>query len=213
MSKSKLFLMSSVLALAGLVVPATSWADPASICDAIAGNIVTNCGFETGTFSGWTLANTNATGVESFGFDEGPNSGNYFAALGNVGSDGSVSQTLSTVAGQTYDVSFWLANDGDLPNDFSASFGGTPLVSLSQAPAMPYTLYSFVETSSSGSTLLNFTERNDPGYWGLDDVSVVGAVATPEPSNLVLTGSGLLALAVLLVFRKRTRISLSQATA
>jgi hypothetical protein len=29
---------------------------PSSLCDAVAGNIVTNCGFETGDLTGWTLS-------------------------------------------------------------------------------------------------------------------------------------------------------------
>ena len=35
-----------------------------SICDSIAGNLVANCGFETGTFSSWTQSgNTDFTGT------------------------------------------------------------------------------------------------------------------------------------------------------
>jgi hypothetical protein len=94
--------------------------DPPSICDAIASNLVANCGFETGDFTDWSTSNLNASGVESFGFDEGPNSGSFFAALGNVGSDGTISQTLSTVIGQPYTISFYFASDGGTPNDFSA---------------------------------------------------------------------------------------------
>src|SRR5580700_9508392 len=35
----------------------------ASICDAIAGNLVTNCGFETGDFTGWTLSGNDVPGA------------------------------------------------------------------------------------------------------------------------------------------------------
>ena len=35
-----------------------------SICDGVPGNLVTNCGFETGNFSGWTQGgNLGYTGV------------------------------------------------------------------------------------------------------------------------------------------------------
>jgi hypothetical protein len=158
--------------------------DPPNICDGIAGNVVANCGFETGDFTRWTLNNTNATGGQTFGFDEGPNSGSYFAALGNVGSDGSVSRALAgTAAGQTYTFSFYLASDGGTPSDFQAQWDGVSLVSLTNPPATPYTLYSFTVTST-GADSINFIERNDPSYWGLDDVSVVASTATPEPSSL-----------------------------
>jgi hypothetical protein len=163
----------------------------ASICDAIPGNIVTNCGFETGDFTGWTVVDgSDETFVEGSSFDTGPNSGNFFAALGAVGSDGSVSQTLTTVPGQTYNFSFWLASDGGLPNDFTAQWNGTGLISLLDTPATAYTLYSFTETAVSSSTTITFLERNDPSWWGLDDVSVVATAATPEPGTL--SGSCLL---------------------
>lgn len=196
---SALALMLPSVSYANKIVPTGPVApDPPSICNGVSGNIVTNCGFETGFFTGWTLSNTNATSVESFGFDEGPNSGSYFAALGNVGTNGTVSQTLSTVIGQTYDISFWLASDGGTPSDFSASFGSTVLLSLTNTPATAYVQYSFVDVATSTSTVLTFTERNDPSYWGLDDVSVVQTgISTPEPGVPLLLSISLVGLAVL----------------
>jgi hypothetical protein len=155
--------------------------DPPSACDATFGNIVTNCGFETGDFTGWTAVDGSGfTFVAGAGFDTGPNTGNFFAALGAVGADGTVSQALSTVAGQQYSFSFYLASDGGTPSDFRAQWDGTNLVSLTNTPAGPHSLYSFTVTGTGADTI-NFLERNDPGYWGLDDVAVV---ATPEPSSL-----------------------------
>jgi hypothetical protein len=174
---------ASVVFAAKTPPPPVTNPDPPSYCDTVlVGNIVTNCGFETGDFTGWTLTNTNATFVAS-NFDEGPNSGTYFAALGNVGFDGSVAQTLSTVAGQTYTFQFFLASDGGLPNDFTAQWDGTTLLALTNTPATAYVPYTFTVTGT-GSDTINFLERNDPSYWGLDDVSVVASTATPEPSSL-----------------------------
>src|SRR5690242_21749347 len=90
-----------------------------SQCDAVAGNLVTNCGFETGDFTGWTLSsNTSFTSVS-------PNapyvhSGNFGAALGTVGGTSFLtqSQALNTVPGATYLVSVWLESDGGTPNEF-----------------------------------------------------------------------------------------------
>src|SRR5437762_14133373 len=60
-----------------------------SICDGIAGNIVANCGFETGTFASWTQSgNTGFTAVGTIGV----NSGNFAASFGPVGSLGFIDQ-------------------------------------------------------------------------------------------------------------------------
>jgi hypothetical protein len=206
-SKSRFLLLLSVLGLVGLMGPAASWAnkvpppptpgpDPASICDAVAGNIVTNCGFEASATvaTGWTLSDT----VDTF-VDTVPNSGVQSLAMGTVGADGTVSQLLNTVAGNGYNISFYLASDGGTPSDFSAMFGATTLVSLTNTAAGAYTLYSFHEFATSASTLLNFNERNDPGFWELDDVSVV---STPEPGSLGLLSCGLVGL---LGWVKKTR--------
>jgi hypothetical protein len=58
MSKSRCLLALVVLGSITLV-PVTSGAnaihpDPASICDHVAGNLVKNCGFETGNLTDWT---------------------------------------------------------------------------------------------------------------------------------------------------------------
>jgi len=182
--------------LAGLLVAVPSFAGP-SLCDAIAGNLVQNCGFESGNFNDWFIADPSGFyGVDS----PGENSGNYYAALGAFNGDGSLGPTVAlvTVPGQSYIFSFYLTNqlggDVDNPNDFSADWAGITLLSLTNAPIMPYTHYSFTETATSTATTIGFTERNDASFWGLDDVSVVpvdpGGV--PEPSTMLLMATGLI---------------------
>src|SRR5437763_14670365 len=71
-----------------------------SICDGIAGNIVANCGFETGTFASWTQSgNTGFAGVSGGGVE---NSGDFGAFFGPVGSLGFITQNLPTPAGGPY---------------------------------------------------------------------------------------------------------------
>src|SRR5204862_6160179 len=83
--------------------------------------LVANPGFETGTFSGWTQSgDTGFTTVATIM----PHTGAFAAHLGPL-TEGFLTQTLTTVPGQNYHVSFWLALDDGTPNDFSATFAGT----------------------------------------------------------------------------------------
>ena len=60
-----------------------------SICDSIAGNLVANCGFETGTFSSWTQSgNTGSTDT-----DGDIHSGSFGAEFGPIGSLGFIAVT------------------------------------------------------------------------------------------------------------------------
>lgn len=172
------------------------------------GNLVANPGFETGDFTGWTLAGNvdGNTVVAPAGFDNWlPHSGNFFAALGAVGSDNFMSQSIATTAGQAYTFSWFLGSDGQLPNDFTALWNGSTVIALSQTPATPgynpdgppaaaYAFYAFTEVATGASTTIQFNSRNDPAYWALDDVSVT-AGAVPEPSSLVLSSIAVLTLA------------------
>ena len=173
------------------------------------GNLVANPGFETGDFTGWTLTGTSDavgdTVVASAGFNSWlPNSGTFFAALGALGSDSTLSQTIATTAGQSYTFSWFLGSDGSTPSDFSAFWNGSTILSLVDAPATPgytrgtstasYAFYSFTEVATSASTVIQFNSRNDQNFWALDDISV-SVPAVPEPSSLVLSAIAALTLA------------------
>lgn len=167
---------------------APSAPDEPMICDAIAGNLVSNCGFETGDFSDWTLSgNTSFTVVASNIDGFLPNSGDFFAALGPFGSDGFLSQILTTVPGQEYTLSWYLGSDGQTPNDFDAEIDGVTLFSQVDLPSTggSYVPYSETFTAAGSSTLLTFSFRNDFGFLALDDVSAV-VVAVPEPASIGL---------------------------
>ena len=166
-----------------------------SICDGIAGNLVANCGFETGTFSSWTQSgNTDFTGTNG-----NVHSGNFGAEFGPQLTLGFITQNLSTTVGGTYDLAFWLQNDSGTPvNHFEAAWNGVIIFALDDSPAFSYTLFTFPVTATSASTPLQFGFRHDPAFWDFDDVSVVAAAAAavPGPSSLLLIGSGLAGFAI-----------------
>jgi hypothetical protein len=185
---------SGVFLLLSVVVGCASLPGPAaaipSICDAIPGNLIVNCGFETGTLDGWTESgNTNLTFVAGPGsLDpplDNPNSGDRFAALGPIGSDGFLSQTFTDAAGEQLRLEFFMANDGRTPNDFHAAFDGNMLLSLTNDGAHRFTDYVFVVTATGLDTLTIGGFRHDIGFFGLDDISVV---PVPEPGSLGLLG-------------------------
>ncbi len=170
-----------------------------SACYSDPNNLVANCGFETGDFTGWMLSGNdvpsalnNLYGVEGTDPLDGisPNNGSYQVYIADLVSNSTtLSQTLSTQAGDIYTISLYLAQDtpvlGTYSNAFSAWFDGVPLVSLTAVPVEGYTLYSYAGLATTSSTVLSLTAGNDLGEFLLDDVDV----STPEPSAIpVLLG-------------------------
>ncbi len=161
---------------------------------------VMNGGFETGDFTDWTqFGDTSFNGVCSVSTCPGgypPYAGTYAAFFGPVGDTGGIYQDITTVPGQQYTISFYLAlPEGGTPNFFSVQFG-TGSLSLTDFPGtFDYGLFQFTDIATSTTTRLTFTFRDDPAYWFLDDVNVSTGGTTPEPGTLVLFASGILGVA------------------
>jgi len=176
-------------------------------CTSVVGNLVANCGFETGDFTSWTLAGNdvpgelnNLYGVE--GTDPldniSPHNGNDQAFFGDLDPNATtLSQTLSTNLG-TYIITFYLAQDttpgnaAESENELLVSFGGVQLADLANIPIEGYTKYTYIGTATSASSVLSLTLGDGLGEELLDDVSVT---QTPEPSSMMLLATGLAGIA------------------
>ena len=177
--------------LLALTAAATlSFAQPAKA------NLITNPGFETGDFTGWTQLNGNVVGTFA---GVAPHSGNFQAGFGAPG--GSLSQSVATTPGASYTVSFFLAlvSAGQPEGSLSVSWGGVTLFSLTNQNGFGYTEYTFTETASTASTALQFQFSNPllTDIWFVDDVSVNPAGVPDAGSTLPLLGFASLGLVAL----------------
>jgi hypothetical protein len=152
---------------------------------------------------GWTVTQ-GTIGIQNTadGFGAVPHSGNQYAYLDWNNTLNTVSQNLTTVLGQSYLVSYWVADSA--PNTLSVKFGSQVLFN-GVAPtngvglASDYVNYNYTVTASSTSASLSITGQwlSLPGAYGtiLDDVSVTPVSSSaPEPATLGFTGLGCLAL-------------------
>jgi subtilase family serine protease len=176
---------------------------------------VGNGGFETGDLTDWTLVGSSELVFALAGDDadvageealpgqpdeQFVHSGLYGAYLGEYAWNGypavgSLSQTVATSPGQQYLVSFWLTCVPDSQgvttnNEFTAQWNNLTLYAQTNLDAFGWTNLEFVVPATTTSTTLEFDFNNDPGAFGLDDVTVE-PVPAPVLNTAVISGGNL----------------------
>jgi hypothetical protein len=159
----------------------------------LASPLVQNGGFETGSFGFWSYSGD--PGDRSVGTYSGTvHTGLYGARLGTNSGLLSLSQTVPTIPGQTYNLSFWLANPvasstNGFSNEFIVSWNGTNLFAQTNLPAFGYSNLQFTVSATGATSTLQFGFINELEYFDLDDVSLslVGGSGPPtittQPGN------------------------------
>jgi hypothetical protein len=169
--------------------------------------LVINGGFEYGSFAYWQLStNLGDVGLgavfeqyiadtdEIYGGPEYIHSGNYAAQLGGNTALGYLSQTIPTVAGRHYALSFWFDNiSSSFDSQFIVTWGGTNLLNLANFGPEPYTNLQLTVVASSSQTVLQFGFLEETNYFGLDDITLTGLLGPSiivEPTNETVAQSG-----------------------
>jgi hypothetical protein len=136
----------------------------------ITNNLVNNGGFEDPLGSEWTIVDPSE---DTFRSTAHPHTGTWALALGAVGADGTVTQTLNTAAGRSYTFSFWYYRDGRTPSDLHVFWNGVDVYDEVNSAAHDFVQHTFTVMATGTSTQIQFAARNDPGFDYLDDVSVI----------------------------------------
>ena len=174
--------------------------------------LVQNGGFETGNFTSWTETGT-TTYMAVSSTATYVHSGADGAELGPYLALSYLSQNLVTTPGRTYLLSCWLANSkGATPNQFLVQWNGSTICNLTNITATAWTNLQFLVTATGANTPLQFGFRNDPDYFGFDDVSVTSVAPLAFNSAVRAANSFQLALSttVGVVYQVQYRTNLVQ---
>jgi hypothetical protein len=183
-----------VLATAALLAIGTGSANATpSLCNAVAGNLLQNCGFESGDFSNWTTAPASSG---SFFFVDTPgHTGSFDAYFGATGGlPDVINQAVATTPGHLYGLEFYFKSDGLTPNGAFVAYFSSSIHQLggsTDIPAFDWTLEDFSFTATANSTRIFLGAQDGPGFLQFDDIVLRDITDVPEPFTLGIFGAGL----------------------
>ena len=152
----------------------------------VASGVPANGGFETGNTAYWTSVNGGIYTAAATNAPSYVHSGAFSEGLGTVNTNGTLSQTLATVPGQSYLLEFWLEHPFTYTpaNQFHVFWNGSSLLDVTNWGDFGWNVFSYYVTASNSSTVLQFSYLDNPDYFYLDDVTV-----TPLAGNLLGQGA------------------------
>jgi len=196
---------------------------------ALAANLVVNGDFESspapsgsysqyfggGSFTGWNVTGADVIVIDDsyqegglvFNAQGGSNTAIDLTGAGNTGAADGITQSIATVAGKRYLLSFYVGNASPTggnafaytqPSTLNLSINGGPLLTFTNSTDTPFGInYQLFSTSfvATGATLLAFSNGTvGDNMLGLDTVSLT---AVPEPATwgLMLGGFAMVGLA------------------
>jgi len=154
-------------------------------------NLILNGNFATGNFQDWNENNMRVSSL--FKGIAPPGTDIFYAATGNLGA---LMQTINTMAGTEYTLSFLSNNNVDNTGGvISGLIDGSPLftadpIYLTTAGSWEQQTYNFTATADTTAVELDLNFLGAEGYGYITDISVVAAAPVPEPSTLALAGLG-----------------------
>jgi len=157
-------------------------------------NLVQNGDFETGDLTNWTLSGDPTWNLVGF------RDVSYVMQFGS--SDlSTLTQTLTTVPGQTYDFHFDLAVEAgtDASSVFQANWNGSPVLNITDMTSHWLTPNDFTVTATDTTTAIQFEAQNTQSFFSIDNVTVD---PVPEPATWALIMSG---FGMLFAFQRRHR--------
>lgn len=175
----------------------------------------TNGDFEAG-LTGWTSAGTvdallgsvYADGIGTAATPAQRANTYVFFGGGNISSTNTLSQTFTTVAGQTYNFSFDVLAVGNGIQNLGYDFGGVggtlPVTSANNFSVFSTITGSFVAGGTSSTVLFSNLSGFDNIDVVIDNVSINSAGAVPEPATWALLLGG---FALIGAVRRRQRLA------